>query len=92
MKKKIYKYLTVAVVAVAMAVSFQMSRAIGATTLTIENIITLAIADWEWGVELYKEDTPICGEFEDDGVIYYYYETNCWSGGSDECEEEACII
>ena len=47
MKKKIYKSLFVAVIAVAMAVSFQMSKANNANDLTMENVEALAMADGE---------------------------------------------
>ena len=47
MKKKIYKFVSVAVIAVAMAVSVQMSKANSATTLTMENVEALAMAGGE---------------------------------------------
>ncbi len=56
MKKKIYRYLTVAVIAVAMVVGFQMSKANSATTLTMENVEALAMAD---GVEHESESDCI---------------------------------
>ena len=47
LKKKIYKYLSVTVIVVAMVVSFQVSRANNATDLTMENVEALAMADGE---------------------------------------------
>ena len=49
MKKRIYKSLSVTVIALAMVVSFQMSKANNATDLTMENIEALAMADGESG-------------------------------------------
>ena len=61
MKKKIYKYLSVAVIAVAMAVSFQMSKANNANDLTMENVEALAcysleIDGTDWGECCYPYD------------------------------------
>ncbi len=80
MKKKIYKYLSVAVIAVAMAVSFQMSRANNATDLTMENIEALAMAD---GDE-YSDNTDgnCCASAE---IEYCYYNGQSYYA-SKECD------
>jgi len=47
MKKKIYKFVSVTVIAVAMVVSFQMSKAEGAATVSLEYVQSNAIAACE---------------------------------------------
>ncbi len=68
MKKKIYKFVSVAVIAVAMTVSFQMSKANSATTLTMENVEALAMA----GGDEYSDETDgnCCASAE---IEYCYY-------------------
>ena len=61
MKKKIYKFVSVAVIAVAMAVSFQMSKANNATDLTMENVEALAMADGEGNSDCPNGCLTDCG-------------------------------
>ncbi len=69
MRKKIYKFVSVAVIAVAMVVSFQMSKANSESTLTMENIEALAMADLPEGGSLFNYEevatTVLC--FVSDG-------------------------
>ncbi len=65
MRKKIYKFVSVTVIAVAMTVSFQMSKAKSATTLTMENIEAVAMAVVEYG-----GSDGICCHTSDDTCVW----------------------
>ncbi len=72
--KKIYKFVSVAVIAVAMVVSFQMSKANNSTTsLTMENIEALAMADWEIiiGEPCINDDEGVCMWVDENFYIEY---------------------
>ncbi len=66
MKKKIYKFVSVAVIAVAMVVSFQMSRANSKSNLDLESIIATCIASSEttaWNCNYTGNWTDQCDYF-----------------------------
>ncbi len=72
MRKKLYKFVSVAVIAVAMTVSFQMSKADNSTVLSLKSVISSALASGGEG-----NIPSLCG-FAADGVC-------CETGSSCYC-------
>lgn len=57
---------------------------------TLNGLFTTESACAESDFDIYRSDMPICDEYDSNGVTYYCYEQNCWSGGDEDCEENDC--
>ena len=69
MRKKIYKFVSVAVIAVAMVVSFHMSKANSATTVSLDMLSKNAMACEEMG-----DMQGYIGLMRDCNYIVFYFE------------------
>ena len=89
MKKKIYKYLSVAVIAVAMAVSFQMSRANKDVNITLNNIERTAMAGIEIPMHL-SDGYCTCKDGICQDGNWIGFRPTCGTGDSDfECNSHS---